>query len=318
MADRFEMRHPSGSVLAGLEPLVDAAFGSAGAGQMMGEQFGLALDEIGEILFEHRGNASVQLLAPGPQQGAVGGVLHQRVLEQVGGVGWDASTEQEARLGQLGESGSQLRFRPLRHPFNQVVAEFAAQDRANLGDFLCCPADAVEPRDQRGVQGRRHRERGQRAREQDRRDPVVLIAAFENRLGQLLDEQRHPVGAIGDLIDDFAAERRVAGEPQDKRCDLTLAEPVQRQNSHMRLAAPGRLKLRPEGNHQQDRQAHDPVDGQIDQLARGRVDPMRVLEHHQDRLPPGQGFQLIQHRVEQLFALALRAQVEFGGGVGQR
>jgi hypothetical protein len=134
------------------------------------------------------------------------------------------------------------------------------------------------------VQCGRHGDGGQRARGQDRRDPVVLVGPFQHRLGQFLDEQRHAVGAVGDLIDDLAAERGVAGQPQHQRGDLALAKAVQRQHRHMRLAAPGRLKLGPEGNHQQDGQARDPVDGQIDQLARGRVDPMRVLENHHQRL----------------------------------
>jgi len=43
----------------------------------MGEQFGLALDEISKMLFQRRRDARVQFLAPAAQQGAVGGVLHQ-------------------------------------------------------------------------------------------------------------------------------------------------------------------------------------------------------------------------------------------------
>ena len=54
---------------------------------MMGQEFGLALDEIGEMLLQHRRDPSMQFLPPGAQQGAVGGVLHQRVLEEIGGGG---------------------------------------------------------------------------------------------------------------------------------------------------------------------------------------------------------------------------------------
>ena len=51
----------------------------------MGEQLRLALDEIGEMLLQRRRDARVQFLPPPAQQRAVGSVLHQRVLEQVGG-----------------------------------------------------------------------------------------------------------------------------------------------------------------------------------------------------------------------------------------
>ena len=45
---------------------------------------------------------------------------------------------------------------------------------------------------------------------------------------------------------------------------------------------------------------------------------MGVLEHHQHRPAPCLGFELIEHRLEQLFPLALRAEVEVRGGTRQR
>ena len=82
----------------------------------------------------------------------------------------------------------------------------------------------------------------------------------------------------------------------------------------MRLAAPPVLKLWPERNHEQDSKARHPGDRQVEQFARGRVGPMRVLEDHQDGLAPRQGFELMQQRFEQHLALALRAQIEIGSG----
>src|SRR5438067_2119411 len=86
----------------------------------------------------------------------------------------------------------------------------------------------------------------------------------------------------------------------------------------MRLAAPRRLKLRPERDDQQYRQLADAIDGQVEQLARGWIDPMRVLERYQHRLPPRHGAELAQQRLEQLLALALWAEVQRRGVVGQR
>jgi hypothetical protein len=48
----------------------------------------------------------------------------------------------------------------------------------------------------------------------------------------------------------------------------------------MRLVAPAVLELGPESNYEQHRNARDPIDREVEQLARGRVEPMRVLEYH--------------------------------------
>ena len=45
---------------------------------------------------------------------------------------------------------------------------------------------------------------------------------------------------------------------------------------------------------------------------------MRVLEHHQHRPVPRLGFELAEQRLEQLLALALRAEIEVRGGTRQR
>jgi len=86
----------------------------------------------------------------------------------------------------------------------------------------------------------------------------------------------------------------------------------------MRLTAPSRLKLRSEGNNQQNRHPSQAIDRQVHQFARGRVDPMRVLEHHQNGVTSRYRVELVQQRFQQQLAFALRAQVKIGGGIGQR
>ena len=77
------------------------------------------------------------------------------------------------------------------------------------------------------------------------------------------------------------------------------------------------LELRAEGDDQQDRQPPYPVERQVEQLVRGWVDPMRVLEDHQNGPHSRQSFELVQQSFEQHLALALRAKVEVGGGIRQ-
>ena len=86
-------------------------------------------------------------------------------------------------------------------------------------------------------------------------------------------------------------------------------QPVERQHRHLRLAGPGRLELGPERHDQQYRQAADAIDGQVEQFARGRVDPMRVLENHQHRLLARQTFELADQRFQCLFLFPLRTEV---------
>jgi len=93
MGNRFDVSQSLRSMLPRPQPLIDRAFGVAGSRQVMGEQFRLALDEIGEMLFQGRRDARVQFLPSPAQQGRVGSVLHQCVLEQVGGVRSDAAAE---------------------------------------------------------------------------------------------------------------------------------------------------------------------------------------------------------------------------------
>ena len=53
-------------------------------------------------------------------------------------------------------------------------------------------------------------------------------------------------------------------------------------------------------------QACDMLDGEVEQLARGRVDPMRVLEDHDYRLPACQTLELSDQRLQCPLLLALR------------
>ena len=78
---RFKMGQARHRILAGLQPLVDRAPCVAGGREMMGEEFGPPLDKIGETLLQCRRDTSVQFLPSCAQQGAIGGILDQRMLE---------------------------------------------------------------------------------------------------------------------------------------------------------------------------------------------------------------------------------------------
>src|SRR5215510_440388 len=85
----------------------------------------------------------------------------------------------------------------------------------------------------------------------------------------------------------------------------------------MGAANPGRLKFRAKGDCQQNGQVAHTIDCQIKQLARGWIDPVSVLQHHQNGSFPRFGFELVEKGVEQLLSLALRAEIEIRGRTRQ-
>ena len=69
-------------------------------------------------------------------------------------------------------------------------------------------------------------------------------AGLEHGLGQLLEEERHPVRALDDLGHQLVGQRGAARDPSHERRALPRAEAVERQGRHVRLSGPGRLELR--------------------------------------------------------------------------
>jgi hypothetical protein len=85
----------------------------------------------------------------------------------------------------------------------------------------------------------------------------------------------------------------------------------------MRQAGPAMLELRPEGDDEQDWKTPYEIERQIKQLTRSRVNPMGVLNYHEEGPAPRQRFKLMQQGFEQHLALALRAKIELVGGARQ-
>ena len=86
-------------------------------------------------------------------------------------------------------------------------------------------------------------------------------------------------------------------------------EAIERQCADLLLAGPGRLELRAERHNQQYWQGTHAFDSEVEQLARGRVDPMRVLEDHDDRLTTRETLELADQRLQCPVLLALRTEV---------
>ena len=179
----------------------------------MGDELGCGRDDLREPVLQHRRDPSVQDLPAGLEQRLIRGVLDQGVLEAVGGLGRSAAAEDQLGSDQLVERGAQMLFRPIGDRRKQLVRELAADDRPDLGDLLD-RREAVEAGHQRVVKRRRDRERRQWAGQLVAVAGVREQARFQHRLGQLLDEQRHAVGARHDLVQHLAGQRLAAGDAQ--------------------------------------------------------------------------------------------------------
>jgi hypothetical protein len=85
------------------------------------QHFGLLLDNLGELPFQGSGDAGMDLLASAAQQGVVGGVLHQRMLEGVFRVRRRAAPEHQLGTNELRQGVGQLRLRNLSDSANQLM-----------------------------------------------------------------------------------------------------------------------------------------------------------------------------------------------------
>ena len=66
--------------------------------------------------------------------------------------------------------------------------------------------------------------------------------------GQLLDEQRHTIGAIDDFTDYLARKDSIPGQILDQRRTFGPAQPIEGQRRNIGPGAPGRLEFRAESH----------------------------------------------------------------------
>ena len=92
-------------------------------GAMVRQQFRLDLGDLGELALDAFGDARVKSASRLAQQGAIGRVLHQGMLEQIGRMRRRTLPEQQASGNETIERRSQLRLRPPYHCRQQCMRE---------------------------------------------------------------------------------------------------------------------------------------------------------------------------------------------------
>src|SRR5215813_5308776 len=159
---------------------------------------------------------------------------------------------------------------------------------------LSCRRQAVKPGQERGLQRRRNRQRSDWSLH-----PIPVVGLREHTtlddgLRQFLDKQRDAVGAIYDLVGDLLGQDLAAGHVRNHLGTLPKWQAVESEECDVRTAGPRGREFRPEGHDHQDPQGGDSIDEQVEALSRRGIAPVKVLEHHQQRVTRRQSFDLRQ------------------------
>src|SRR5580693_2930072 len=276
MGDRLlECRAVQG-LIARLAPPFDREIVEAGLSEMMGDDFRLGRRWLWLSDQDFR-RAAVQRLAAALEETLVGCVLDQRVLEAVVRLRAGALADEEVRVGKPFERGLEGGVVDPAHRAQQRVSEIMAQYGADLRDFARF-AERVEPRRERLLKRRRDRLQ------------AAGLAALEQKAGDLLDEQRHATGALVDPLNDVHGQRMMGREFTDHFRDLRAIERGQGDHAVVRPRAPGWAELGPRRRDDQQRRLRTPLGESLQEIKRGRIGPMQVLERERDglRARPGE------------------------------
>ena len=115
---------------------------------MLREQLRLAVHQLRIMGCERFGDPGMQLPSRPAQQGAVGRILDQGMLEKVHGLRRCSALKDQAGIDEALERVLEPLVSEFTNRSCQFVGEFAADRRADLGDPFCCRAEPVEPRHQ--------------------------------------------------------------------------------------------------------------------------------------------------------------------------
>src|SRR5437588_2832180 len=102
----------------------------------MREDLWASFDEVRKPLLQRLGNAAMQSLTWAAQQGAVGGLLDQRVLEQIFGRRRRAALEDQAGFDEAAEGLLQFGPGELRGRRQQLIGKVAPDGGAGLRHIL--------------------------------------------------------------------------------------------------------------------------------------------------------------------------------------
>ena len=143
--------------LSRFAPQARGLFDQASLGAVTRQQLRLALGNLGELAFEGFGDTGVKCASRLAQQRAIGRVLHQGMLEQVGRMRRHTLPEQQTSRNETVQRRSEFRPGFAYHRSQEGMRELPPDRRADLRHLLG-RAEPIEPRHQRSVQTCRDRQ----------------------------------------------------------------------------------------------------------------------------------------------------------------
>jgi hypothetical protein len=113
--------------------------------------------------------------------------------------------------------------------------------------------------------------------------PFTQHTGFQNSLCQLFDEQRNAVRAAHDLGQN-RLRQSLLHKSLGKCSTLALAEAAEREVGDVLMVGPWRTEFGSGGYQQQQAPMQTSIDRAREELERGGIEPMHILEHEQQRL----------------------------------
>jgi hypothetical protein len=258
--------------------------------EVLRQQLGLPLLQIGEALAERGRDAPVELPAARAGHRLIGGLADERVLEDVALAPQAAPGIDEAGVAKLLHVLPEERLLLWRHRAQKLVAELPPEHGRKLCSVVGALGQVVQARAEQRAEARRDLEGDALACQ------IPMLSGQRARLDEgsrhLLDEERDAVRALHDLLDQRSRQRPPSRETdRDHLLDLLAAEAGCLDHRHV-VERPRRAELGPRGEHGAEvrrrlarcnlRRAHL-LHEQPCQLERRRVGPVQVLEHERDR-----------------------------------
>ena len=224
-------------------------------------------------------------------------VLHQRVLEAVDRVGRRAALEDQLGGDEAGKSGLQFVLGKAGDRPQQRVGKLASDRRADLR-HKPHRRQAVEPRHQRGMQGSSGSQTAA-TRGRGRSDPSPSRSRPLSNTLLVSSSTNSGTPSVRSAI--WSTTSSGSALPGDLRDQGGPVAPVQAVETPAWSPAAGRSRAA--GTRGGTSRSAAPAGcgharGEVEQLARGRVDPMRVFEDHHHRLLARQTLELPDQRLQ--------------------
>src|SRR6185437_9632796 len=107
-------------------------------------------------------------------------------------------------------------------------------------------------------------------------------------------------------------KRFAFGDLVDEQSHLRLWQAVQHEQRDVRKPGPWRWEFQTECGDDQDWEILKTIHDLVEQLARGRVEPVRVFKHHHHRATSGKSIEPVQERAKEERLPLLRRHVWLG------